>query len=310
MDARQLSGTRVLVTGGAGFVGGALVESLHEEADVRVLDTDPDPGVPDGVEYVRGDVRDRETVDAAAAGVDVIFHQAALVSVDASVDRPVESHGVNTTGTLEVLEAARRVDARVVVASSAAVYGNPEGVPVAETDPLTPTSPYGVGKLAVDHYARLYHELYDLETVTLRYFNVYGPGQAGSEYAAVVDVFVRRARAGEPIPVEGDGEQTRDFVHVDDVVRANRLAATTDAVGAAYNVGTGESVTIGELAATVERVVGSESEIVHVDARPGDVRRSRAGLARANTRLGYAPSVDLETGLETVVDHRERTGGE
>lgn len=310
MDDQQLAGTQILVTGGSGFIGGALVESLREEADVRVLDRTPSPTVPDDVEFVEGDIRDQETVDAAATGVDVIFHQAALVSVEESVARPLESHAINTTGTLQVLEAARRNDARVVVASSAAIYGTPEQVPVAETDPLVPTSPYGVDKLAVDHYVRLYHELYDLDAVALRYFNVYGPGQAGSDYAAVIDVFMRQARAGEPITVEGDGEQTRDFVHVDDVVRANRLAATTTDVGAGYNVGTGESVTINELAAAVKRAVGSESEIVNVDAREGDIRRSCADLSRANARLGYAPSVDLDSGLETVVDHRDRPSSE
>jgi UDP-glucose 4-epimerase len=310
MDDQRLAGKQVLVTGGSGFVGGALVESLHGEADVRVLDVDPDPSLPDGVEFVEGDVRDRETVAAAAAGVDVIFHQAALVSVEASIARPVESHAINTAGTLQVLEAARRNDARAVVASSAAIYGNPESVPVAETDSLEPTSPYGVDKLAVDHYVRLYHELYDLDAVALRYFNVYGPGQAGSDYAAVIDVFMGQARAGEPITVEGDGEQTRDFVHVDDVVRANRLAATTEAVGAGYNVGTGASVSVNELAAAVKRAVGSESEIVHVDAREGDIRESRADISRAAARLGYSPSIELGPGLETVVEHRERTDGE
>lgn len=310
MDDQQLTGTQILVTGGSGFIGGALVESLREEADVRVLDRTPSPTVPDDVEFIEGDIRDQETVDAAATGVDVIFHQAALVSVEESVDRPLESHAINTTGTLQVLEAARRNDARVVVASSAAIYGTPEEVPVVETEPLVPTSPYGVDKLAVDHYVRLYHELYDLDAVALRYFNVYGPGQAGSDYAAVIDVFMQQARAGEPITVEGDGEQTRDFVHVDDVVRANRLAATTTDVGAGYNVGTGESVTINELAAAVKRAVGSESEIVNVDAREGDIRRSCADISRANARLGYAASVDLDTGLETVVDHRDRPNSE
>lgn len=306
MDEQRLAGKQILVTGGTGFIGGALVDALHEEADVRVLDIDPDPDVPDDVEFVEGDVRDQATVDEVAADADVILHQAALVSVEESVARPVESHAINTTGTLRVLETARRHDARVVVASSAAIYGNPDRVPVTESDSLVPTSPYGIDKLAIDHYVRLYHDLYDVDAVALRYFNVYGPGQVGSDYAAVIDVFMGQARAGEPITIEGDGEQTRDFVHVDDVVRANRLAATKTAVGTAYNVGTGESVSVNDLAAAVKRAVGSESEIVHVNAREGDIRRSRADLTRANARLGYAPSVALDSGLETVVEHRER----
>jgi UDP-glucose 4-epimerase len=307
MDEQELAGKRILVTGGSGFIGGALAKSLCEEADVRVLDIDPDSSLPDSVEFVEGDVRDQATVDAAAADVDVILHQAALVSVEESIARPVESHAINTTGTLQVLEAAREHDVRVVVASSAAIYGNPDRVPIAESAPLVPTSPYGVDKLAVDHYVRLYHELYDVDAVALRYFNVYGPGQAGSDYAAVIDVFMGQARAGEPITVEGDGKQTRDFVHVDDVVRANRLAATTSNVGTAYNVGTGESVSVNDLAVAVKNAVGSDAEIVHVEAREGDIRRSRADLSRANAQLGYAPSVALDTGLETVVEHRERS---
>jgi len=203
-----------------------------------------------------------------------------------------------------VLEAARRHDARVVVASSAAVYGQPDSVPLSETATLAPTSPYGTDKLAADQYVRLYNDLYDLDAVALRYFNVYGPGQAGSDYAAVIDVFVEQARRGEPITVEGDGEQTRDFVHVDDVVRANKLAARTDAVGAAYNVGTGESVSVNRLAEQLKSVVGSDSPIVHAEPRDGDIRHSRADISQAREQLGYEPTVDLAEGLATVVEHR------
>ena len=293
---------RVLVTGGAGFIGGALVDSLRGEADIRVLDIDPDPNPPSDIEVIEGDIRDPDTVTAAMDGVDTVFHQAALVSVADSVDRPMASHTINATGTLEVLEAAREHDARVVVASSAAVYGDPDDVPVTESASLDPTSPYGVDKLAIDHYTRLYHELYGLETVALRYFNVYGPGHTGGDYAGVIDAFTEQARGGEPITVHGDGEQTRDFVHIDDVVRANRLAATTDTVGVAYNIGTGESVTINSLAEKIRASVGSESEIVHTDPREGDVRHSRADISRARDRLGYEPTVDLDRGLDTFVN--------
>jgi UDP-glucose 4-epimerase len=294
-----MNGQRVLVTGGSGFIGGALVGSLRDETDLRMLDIDPGPDPPDGVHLIEGDVRDQQTVDEAAAGVDVIFHQAALVSVEESIADPIESNAVNAAGTLRVLEAARRHDARVVVASSAAIYGEPEHVPATETDPLVPTSPYGLDKLAADHYVRLYHELYGLETVALRYFNVYGPGQSG-EYAGVISAFLEQARNGEPITVHGDGEQTRDFVHVDDVVRANRLAAGTDDVGAAYNVGTGESVRIIRLAELVKEIVDSDSPIVHEDARDGDIRHSRADLSRSRDRLAYDPEIGLADGLETL----------
>jgi len=297
-----MDGQRVLVTGGAGFIGGALVDSLREEADVRVLDINPQPDPPSDIEVIEGDIRDPDTVERAVEGVDTVFHEAALVSVADSVERPMESHAINATGTLQVLEAARKHDARVVIASSAAIYGAPDSVPVTESQHLDPASPYGLDKLAVDHYTRLYHDLYDVETVALRYFNVYGPGQTGGDYAGVIDVFADQARAGEPITVHGDGEQTRDFVHIDDVVRANRLAATTDNVGTAYNIGTGESVTIRELAEKIRTSVGSDSEIVHTDPREGDVRNSRADISLARERLGYEPSVDLDTGLDTLFD--------
>lgn len=296
MEAR-----RVLITGGSGFIGGALVDAFRSETDVRVLDIDPGNMPSDAVELIEGDIRDREVVEQAVDGVDVVFHQAALVSVAASVDDPVESHTTNATGTLRVLEAARRHDSRVVLASSAAVYGDPDSVPVTETARLVPMSPYGLGKLASDHYARLYHDLYGLETVALRYFNVYGPGQSGGDYAGVIDVFLDQARNGDQITVHGDGEQTRDFVHVADVVQANRLAAETDHVGTAYNIGTGSSTSITHLAERIRDAVGSDSSVINTEPREGDIRHSRADITRAREQLGYEPTVDLDTGLHTLV---------
>lgn len=298
-----MDANRVLVTGGAGFIGSALVESLRTETSVRVLDVRPGTDLPDGVEVIAGDVRDPEVVNRAVADVDVVFHEAALVSVEESINRPVESHAINATGTLNVLEAAREHDARVVVASSAAIYGDPDSVPITESAALQPSSPYGLDKLAADRYARLYNDLYGVETVALRYFNVYGPGQTG-DYAGVIDVFLERARAGEPLPVHGDGDQTRDFVHVADVVAANRRAASTDAVGQAFNVGTGRSVSIAEVARLVQRFTDSESPIVHEPPREGDVLHSRADLTRARSELGYEPSIDFEHGLEALVENR------
>jgi UDP-glucose 4-epimerase len=304
MDDTGPTDSTVLVTGGAGFVGGHLAGALADAGnDVRVLDSlesgDPDR-VPPSATLIRADVRDAGAVSDAAAGVDHVFHEAAVVSVPATVEDPTGTNATNLDGTLNVLEAARREDARAVVASSAAVYGHPESVPVAESDRKEPASPYGIQKLAADQYARAYHDLYGVETAALRYFNVYGPGQSG-EYAGVIDVFLGQALAGDPLTVEGDGTQTRDFVHVEDVVRANLLAATADAAGEAYNVGTGDSVAIRDLADLVVEVTGSDSGVVHVDPREGDVERSRADVARARDRLGFEPTVSLREGLGALV---------
>ncbi|QLD87064.1 NAD-dependent epimerase/dehydratase family protein [Natronomonas halophila] len=295
-----MDGERVLVTGGAGFIGSHLVDALHETNDVAILDAAPTGEAPIKVEVIQGDIRNEETVADAVADTDVVFHEAALVSVAESIDHPKASHATNATGTLNVLEAARRHDARVVAASSAAIYGHPEEIPVSEAHSLEPTSPYGIDKLATDHYTRRYHDLYGLETVALRYFNVYGPDQTGGDYG-VIKVFFEQARNGDPITVHGDGTQTRDFVHIEDVVQANLLAAETDAVGEAYNVGTGDSITIRELAELIRNAVGSDSKIVHTDPREGDIDHSRADIDKARDRLGYEPEIELEEGLKTLV---------
>ncbi|UIP01535.1 NAD-dependent epimerase/dehydratase family protein (plasmid) [Halobaculum sp. CBA1158] len=299
----DLEGETVLITGGAGFVGSHLASALVDDAEVRVLDDlsngDAD-AVPDGATLLEGDLLDGDPLERATDGVDVIFHQAGLVSVPLSIERPRESNRVNVAGTLAVLEAARREDARVVVASSVAVYGNPESVPIAESDPKEPTSPYATDKLAIDHYTRIYADLYGLETVALRYFNVYGPGQSAGEYAGVVSTFLEQARSGQPLTVEGDGSQTRDFVHVADVVRANLAAAATEHTGEAFNVATGESVSIRDLADVVVDVTGASAGVVHVDARPGDIERSRGDTEKARRLLRFEPRVDLRTGLAAL----------
>jgi UDP-glucose 4-epimerase len=294
----------VLVTGGAGFIGSHLVDALVEDNDVRVLD-DLSTGRRDNlhpdVTLVQGDLRDDAALDEATDGVDLVFHEAAIASVTRSVDDPVDSHRVNAAGTLDLLERARREDARVVVTSSTAIYGEPTSIPVTEDEPTTPLSPYGVEKLAVDHYARLYHDLYGLETVTLRCFNAYGPRQAGGEYSGVITTFLEQACAGQDLTVEGGGSQRRDFVHVEDVVRAHLLAATTDGVGEAYNVGTGRSVSVLELAELVRELAGSRSDIVHVPARSGDVTTSRADISKARAGLSFEPTVSLREGIGGLV---------
>lgn len=301
-----LAGRRVLVTGGAGFVGSRLARKLTERCEVRVLDdlsTGSRSAVPDGATFHQGDICDRETVEAAADGVDVVFHLAGLVSVSESVDRPVTTHATNATGTLNILEAARRADTRVVLASSAAIYGHPETVPIAEDHPKRPSSPYGLSKLSTDWHARLYQELYGLPTVALRYFNVYGPG-ATSDYAGVIETFLQQAMDGGPLTVHGDGAQTRDFVHVDDVVAANLGAAVTDCVGRAYNVGTGTAHSIAELAELVEEATGADLDVVHTAGRSGDIGESCADISRARRDLGYEPTLGLRTGLELIARQR------
>ncbi|WP_222918395.1 NAD-dependent epimerase/dehydratase family protein [Natrinema sp. SYSU A 869] len=303
MDSPAIRDSTILVTGGAGFIGSHLVEALVPHNEVRVLDnftTGNRAYLPDDVTIIEGDVRDPIALQKAARGVDMIHHHAALVSVTQSVDDPRQSNRTNLEAGLLVLEQARQEDARVVVASSAAVYGHPEELPVPETAPTKPTSPYGVQKLALDQYARLYEELYGLETVALRYFNVYGPRQRGP-YSGVISTFLEQARANEPITIEGDGQQSRDFVHVSDVIRANLRAATTDAVGAAYNIGTGQRTTILDLAETVRDAVDSASTIVHRDPRSGDIRHSGADTSKATRDLGFDANVGLESGIRSLV---------
>ncbi|MBX0322125.1 NAD-dependent epimerase/dehydratase family protein [Halomicroarcula sp. F13] len=295
-----VDGRTVLVTGGAGFVGSHLVDALRPANDVRVLDsflTGDRSRVPDDVTLVEGDVRDDAALGRAMDGVDLVFHEAAVVSVAQSVADPTTSHAVNVDGTLSVLEAARRQDARVVFASSAAIYGAPESMPVTETAPKQPSSPYGLEKLSGDHYCRLYADLYDLPTVALRYFNVYGPRQSGGDYAGAITAFTEQARSGGPLTVQGDGQQTRDFVNVADVVQANLLAATTDATGEAFNVGTGTGTTIWTVAETIRDRVAPDAEITSVEPRRGDIRESVADVGKARERLGYEPTVALEDGL-------------
>ncbi|MFW6384784.1 MAG: NAD-dependent epimerase/dehydratase family protein [Halodesulfurarchaeum sp.] len=299
--------TSILITGGAGFIGSHLADALTASPthpEVRILD-DLSSGclenTPADATFIEGDVRDPATFESAMADVDVVFHESALVSVDASVENPEKSHSINVDGTLQVLEAARAQDARVVLASSAAIYGHPESIPVSESHPKRPSSPYGLDKLTVDHYARLYHELYGLETVALRYFNVYGPRQSAGHYSGVISTFLEQARAEQPITVHGDGSQTRDFVHVSDVVRANVLAAETDHVGEAFNVGTGEETSVEELAVTIQELSETTADVVYTQPRPGDIERSRADVSEAESKLGFRSTVSLEDGLRTLL---------
>lgn len=304
-DRSGPAGLDVLITGGAGFIGSHLAERLAPRNEVRVLDTLSNgraDHVPGAATLIEGDIRDPATVREAVTGSDVVYHLAAVVSVDRSIDRPLDCHAVNVDGALTVLDAARTHGVRTIVTSSAAVYGVPAAVPITEAAPKHPISPYGLDKLAIDEYATLFHDLYGLETIVLRPFNVYGPRQSANDYSGVISTFLEQATHGEPLTVHGDGTQTRDFVHVRDVVRAFCLAATTDAIGEAFNVGTGSSVTINELAEVIRSATQSTSEIVHTEPRPGDIDQSCADISSATNRLGFEPRIGLREGIETLAD--------
>ncbi len=304
---------RFLVTGGAGFIGSHLVEALlHGGHRVRVLDDFstgkyenldfPRPGA--ALEIIEGDIRDSGVVRHAMRDVDGAFHEAALVSVPRSIEEPELSLAINAGGTLNVFEAARRTGVRrVVCASSAAVYGDSDRLPLAESTPLRPTSPYGLDKLYLEHLGALYASLHGLEAVALRYFNVFGPRQdPTSPYSGVISIFVDRLRRGEAPTIYGDGEQTRDFVYVGDVVRANLAAMGGLTRGfQALNVGAGRRVSLNALLSELAAVLGVTARATHAAARPGDIRDSQADIANIRAALGYTPRWSLREGLAALV---------
>jgi UDP-glucose 4-epimerase len=296
-----------LVTGGAGFIGSHLVDALLEQgARVTVIDnltTGKMANLQDAgtrIQFIEGDIRDRGVLQQAVAGVDVVFHQAAVVSVPLSVAHPLDSAAVNETGTLEVLEAARQAGCRrVVLASSSAVYGDDPELPKRETMAFGPLSPYAVQKMTGEYYAGLYNRLYGLETACLRYFNVFGPRQdPSSPYSGVISIFLDRAAAGQAPVIYGDGEQTRDFVYVRDVVSANLRAATEDAAaGKAFNIGTGKTITINRLWQQVAELAGVALSPDYAEARHGDILHSVAAIDAARRNLGFSPEISFEEGL-------------
>ena len=302
-----------LVTGGAGFIGSNLVHTLHARGDsVRVLDN-LTTGLPQNladirsdIDLVEGDFRDRATVDAAMKGVKRVIHIGALPSVSRSVEDPGESNAVNITGTLNLLESARDAGVeRFVFSSSSSVYGNTPTLPKEESMTPSPLSPYALQKLAGEHYCRIFHELYGLNTYALRYFNVFGPRQnPASQYAAVLPLFIGAGLRGEAPVIHGDGGQTRDFTYVEDVVRANLCCceASEDAAGGAYNVAWGNRLSVLDLATLILKQLGrSDIEPVHVESRAGDVRDSQADNTRARTLLGWDPQVTFEEGLAQLL---------
>ncbi|HPQ71087.1 MAG TPA: SDR family oxidoreductase [bacterium] len=299
----------ILVTGGAGFIGSHIVRALLDAGEaVRVLD-DLSTGRADNlaglaVDFVRGDIRDAATVARAVAGVRAVCHHAAMISVPRSVEDPLGSHRINVEGTLNVLEAARRAGVkRFVLASSAAIYGDEPSLPKSEQSPQRPQSPYAVHKLIGEQYLRLYHDLYGMDTLSLRYFNVYGPRQdPASPYAAVIPLFIAALRDGRQPTVFGDGRQTRDFVYVGDVARANVAALNApDPGGRVVNVAGGRRIDLLELLETLGRIFAVNPEPLFAPERPGDVRHSVAAVEAAAQVLAFRPTVELPEGLAATV---------
>ena len=301
---------RVVVTGGAGFIGSHLARDRLELGDEVVVLDDLSTGfienIADEVHHVDGQLEDIEVVRNALDGADLVLHHAASRAVLRSVHDPIATDRANTLGTLNILTAARDAEVtRVVLASSSSVYGGVAPVPTPEVAPLTPKSPYAVSKLAMEHYARVFYELYGLETVVLRYFNVFGPRQRpDSAYAAVIPLFLDAITAGQPIEVHGDGEQARDFTYISDIVAANRIAAATSSThagGKVYNVAGGRPVTINELISSLEAILDQTADRQHTEPRAGDIRLSFADTRMAARELGWRAQIPFEDGLARTV---------
>ncbi len=302
---------KYVVTGGCGFIGSHIVEALSEAGHSVVVVDNLSSGhernlahIGGEVKLVKGDVRDPALLATAMVGADYVFHEAALVSVFDSVERPGDNHDINITGTLNVLQAARRAGVkRVVMASSAANYGNAPELPKREDMKPEPESPYALAKVAGEYYMRSFHTLYGLETVSLRYFNVYGPRQdPSSMYSGVISRFMDLVRNGKTPVIFGDGMQTRDFVFVKDVVQANLLAMRSERVGhgEAFNVATGSQTSLLQLLDAIARLFGRDVRPEFQPARAGDIRDSFADISRARSMLGYEPLFSISEGLRAL----------
>jgi len=308
---------RILVTGGAGFIGSHIVDRCVAEGHkVRVLDDLSNSTITNleehikkqTIEFLRGDIRDPKAVKDSIRNVDVVFHEAAQVSVPLSMDDPLHTNDVNVRGTLNLLAAASdgKVE-RFVYASSSSVYGDPRNLPVTEDSPLQPLSPYAASKIAGEAYCTSFFKARGLPTVCLRYFNVFGPRQGSNGYASVIPAFIRSLLDGKPMTIFGDGSQTRDFVHVRDIVEANVLAINADAaVGNTFNVGSGESVSVTELSHLLGRIGENSLPPVHMHSRKGDVKHSVADITKARKLLGYRPKTELRSDLKALLESSKK----
>lgn len=304
----ELKGKDILVTGGAGFIGSHLVDKLSLENRVVVIDnlsTGLESNLAkskDRITFLKGDIRDKALVKDVVGRVEYIFHLAAHVGNVKSIADPYLDMEVNVKGMINLLDACQNSKIkRLVDSSSGAIFGEAKYLPIDEAHPLNPESPYGVSKLAAEKYCFAFHKVHGVPVTALRYFNVYGTRQGSSEYANVIAIFFNRIREGKPLTIYGDGKQTRDFVFVGDVVRANILAATQpNAVGEVFNIATGKETTIEELANVIKGMGSKETPVIHAAARAGEVRFSRATIEKAQRVLGYNPEVSLPDGLSRV----------
>ena len=295
----------VVVTGGAGFIGSHIAWELAKDNEVVVIDnlyTGKEENVPPGAKLIRADIRDYQRIAELISSADYVFHEAAQVSVVESIHDPLFTEEVNVLGTLNILKALLEGHGKLIFASSAAVYGDNQNLPLKETERPRPLSPYGVTKATGEEYLRVYHELYGLPVVALRYFNVFGPRQSVNQYAGVISIFINRALKNEPLVIFGDGKQMRDFIYVKDVVKANLLAAESRrANGKVFNVATGKQTSILELAMKIIEITGATSSIVFDKPRPGDIRHSLADISEIK-KLGFEPEWSLEEGLKKTVE--------
>jgi len=306
---------RALVTGGAGFIGSNVVSAgLARGWSLTVLDnfsTGYPENLPRAPELrtVRGDIRDRAAVDEALSGVDAVFHLAAAVGNVRSIESPRDDSEINVLGTLQVLDGMRRAGVkRLIFSSSAAIFGEPRRLPMDEEHPAEPDSPYGVSKLAAEKHCLCHGRLYGWRVACLRYFNVYGRNQRYDAYGNVIPIFATRLLRGEPLRIYGDGEQTRDFVNVDDVATANWRCLEKDA-GGVFNVGSGVATTINDLAALMQECAGRSVGVEHQAPRPGEVRHSVAGTDACHRGLDFSPAVSLRDGLQSYLEWNERDRG-
>ena len=304
---------RVLVSGGAGFIGSHLVKTLVRAGyQVKVLDNLSTGSINNlsdllnAIEFVNGDVRDYNVVERAIRGVDAVVHLAALIDVAESVKKPDLYFYVNVKGTYNVAKASKNVSI-LVFASSSAVYGEPIRVPISEDHPLMPRSPYAASKVSGEAFVNAFAAQYGFRSIVLRFFNVYGPKQSRA-YAGVISEFIRRVSKGEPLIIFGDGEQTRDFVHVSDIVNAIMISLKNEKARGVFNIGSGEAITINQLARLIIKMAGKEDlKLIYESSRPGDIKYSVANITRVKKELGFEPKMKLELGIKELLKNYKGT---